>query len=533
MKTKLFPLYLGFWLIYFAIIWIQAVRVTPDGWDAAYLPHWADGAAHLSYMANFAYRDNFPSQHPLFLGHPYSYSFAADYLGGLLVKIGLSLPDSYNLLGFLLSAATVVCLWQLLAGILKSSGKTFLAATLFFFSGGLGWRYYLNGITRQDNFFFSLFTQIPQTPIVWLNTIVGELIPQRSFLLGLPLGCLLLGVFIRRFIYHHPVPRFLLIISGIVLGCLPVIHPHTALIITTAIAIYGLSNLIQCRSTWRSILIDLAMIGIPAAAVGFSLSSRFIFPAVTDGFFRYFPGWLARTTQTNWLLFWLDNWGLFLPLAFIGTLKSNLKTKLILAPFWLWFLLANLFLFQPYDWDNSKLLTWVYLLFTIPVVQQLCRLPRSRPAGILTAIVILVVLTFAGAADALRMLDTQTQSLKLLDNNEIRLATYLRQHTPTDAIILTSTTHRNWVPMATGRQILCGYRGWMWTYGINDATRFDDMQAIYRGTAQADRLIKQYGIDYIVVGPEENYEFATNQSYFDSHYSVFYQTATTTIYQVN
>jgi hypothetical protein len=534
MKSKLFIFYLGFWFIYFCLIWINAIQVRADGWYAAYIPHWADGAAHLSYMASIAFRPTLPHIHPLYLDHPFAYSFAADFLGGLLTKAGVDLPLSYNLIGLLLSLLVVITVWHLFRSLQKSPFHTLLATSLFFFSGGLGWRYYLNreAPPQTDGYFFSLFTQIKDTPIVWLNTIVGELIPQRAFLLGLPLGCLLLYIFIRRLVFHHSFSKPVLILSGVILGFFPLIHPHTAMIIISCLAIYGLHHLIFFPSSRRQTLLDLALIGVPSLLIGSALASVYIFPAVSQGFFRPLPGWLAATTQTNWFLFWFDNWGLFLPLAAIGTLRVSPRLKLVLAPFWLWFILANLFLFQPYDWDNSKLLTWVYLMFTLPVTHLLARLTKTWLTRLILASTI-ILLCFSGGVDAFRMLNTHQHSLLLLSRQELTLAEYLKTTTSPDSVILTATTHRNWVPIATGRQILCGYRGWMWTYGIDDADRVSDIQAIYRGVPQAPQLIKQYGIDYVIIGPEEQAEFNINQAFFDTHYPMIYRHSDTLIYQIN
>lgn len=535
MKTKLFWFYLLCWTYYFGIVWFNALRIRPDGWYAAYIPHWADGAAHLSYMASFAYRDFFPLTHPLFAGHPFNYSFAADFIGGLLVKAGLSLPLSYNALGFVLSLASVTAIWLLLNVITRSPIKTCLASTLFFFSGGLGFRYYLNPATAppKNTFFFPTLTQIQHTDIVWLNTIVGELIPQRSFLLGLPLGVFVLLIVLNRFINHQPVRKSILVLAGICLGLMPIIHPHTAMIVCATLIVYGSHSIFHFKTHRLHTVIDLSYIAIPAIGLGWIIFSTFITSSTVSTFFRFFPGWMAQTTQTNWALFWLDNWGLFLPLAIIGTMTSSTHHKLMLIPFWFWFILANLFLFQPYDWDNSKLLTWVYLIFTIPVANVLARLFTRGMLAKIIAICACVVMCLSGAVDAMRMLDTHTYSLKLLDNQELALAAYVQKYTSPSAVILTSTTHRNWVPIATGRQILCGYRGWMWTYGINDAWRYGDMKTIYAGSAQADHLIRQYGIDYIVVGPNELEEFVVNNAFFNQHYPVVHQSSTTTIYAVN
>ena len=93
-------LYVIGWALYFTVIWMNAIQLRGDGWYAAYLPHWGDGVAHLSYMAAFAYRLVFPLYHPLFIFHPFTYSFAADLIGGLIAKTGIPLWFAYNLWGF-------------------------------------------------------------------------------------------------------------------------------------------------------------------------------------------------------------------------------------------------------------------------------------------------------------------------------------------------------------------------------------------------------------------------------------------------
>ncbi len=524
--------FFAFWIIYFAVVWQNALQVSSDGWYSAYLPHWGDGAAHLSYMSSFAYRDTFPQFHPLFFNHPFTYSFVTDLIGGLLVKLGLSLPHAYNLLGFCLSITTLFAIWKLLHLVLKSIPKTVLAANLFLLSGGLGWQHLFTGQVNLDPqqglpYLFTPLTQIPHTDIVWLNVLLGELLPQRAFLLGLPLGCLLLYWWISHFIYHQPLSRTKLVISGIILGLMPIVHPHTGMVLVGTIACYGLFNL-------RRHFIDLVYIAIPSLVVGLTSYFLFVASAISPGFFRFSPGWLAPNTQTSWLIFWWDNWGLFLPLALISTLVLPNAYKKLLLPFWLWFVLANLFLFQPYDWDNAKILTWVHLLFTIPVTLLLSQVITSKkifPRVIVSLIVVSLIIS--GGFDALRLLDTQTYRLPLLTTGELATADFIRRHTPKDAIILTSTSHRHYIPIATGRQILCGYLGWMWTYGINADTRIKDIRDIYAGKPNADSLIHHYGIDYVVIGPEEKGEFAINQAFFTTRYSLFYQSPSISIYQVN
>ncbi len=524
-----------FWVTYFGVVWAGAIQVRTDGWYAAYLPHWGDGAAHLSYMASFAFKSLLPTTHPLFLFHPFTYSFAADFIGGMITRIGLPIWLAYNLWGYILSIGCTFSLWYIFYAFTRSKVKTILASTLFLTSGGLGWKYLILdhlGITHPStvSYFPILYTQRESVGLVWLNVIVGELIPQRAFLLAIPIAVFLLITWYRQLLLNLPQSRRRLILSGILFGFMPIIHPHTTMVLALTVAWWGIYAL--CHKHLNAIK-NLLYVGIPAVMLGLFFSLKFVTPTTSSGFFRWYPGWLSGPHHMSWFLFWVDNWGLFLPLALIGTLLTKDKIlRQILYPFWTWFLLANLFLFQPYDWDNAKILTWVYLIFAIPVANMLVLLWQGKWLNKSLAVVSFIILTLAGGIDAAHMLDTNTYRLQLVNQNEVQLAEQIKARTPSSSIILTSTTHRNWVPMLTGRQILCGYLGWMWTYGIDADSRVQDIKSMYAGSTNAEQLLNHYGINYVVVGPEERYEFDVNDNFFAERFPVLLQTATTTVYQV-
>jgi hypothetical protein len=77
---------------------------------------------------------------------------------------------------------------------------------------------------------------------------------------------------------------------------------------------------------------------------------------------RWLIGWVSGAVFPPW--FWIKNTGLFWPLlllALLSPLALRGRIRLLIAPFSLVFLVANLVKFQPWDWDNSKLLVFWYL----------------------------------------------------------------------------------------------------------------------------------------------------------------------------
>jgi len=120
----------------------------------------------------------------------------------------------------------------------------------------------------------------------------------------------------------------------------------------------------------------------------------------------------------------------------------------------------------------------------------------------------------------------------LLEEEEINLATKVREKTAENSVFLTSDLHNHFIPTLTGRQIVMGYRGWLWTYGIDYRGREKDVLKMFQGGSESRGLLKKYGVDYVVIGPSEKETVLANKSYFDNNYPVVMQSDKTAIYQI-
>src|SRR5207248_11415394 len=97
-------------------------------------------------------------------------------------------------------------------------------------------------------------------------------------------------------------------------------------------------------------------------------------------------GWVSGADWPPW--FWIKNTGLFWPLlllALLSPLALRGRVRLLIAPYSLVFLVANLVKFQPWDWDNSKLLVFWYLASAVAVGALLLRFWRSHVFGAIGA----------------------------------------------------------------------------------------------------------------------------------------------------
>jgi len=233
-------------------------------------------------------------------------------------------------------------------------------------------------------------------------------------------------------------------------------------------------------------------------------------------FFAWEIGW--DHGQDNPIWFWFKNTGFFIPLVFIAVLIRGggyLVSKRLLLfylPFTLCFIIPNFVKMAPWIWDNIKVLFYFWLASAPLVALLLARLWRQGPIRRVVAVVLFVSVTFAGALDvagiAMRSIKYQ-----VFDTAGLRFAELVKAQTAPRALIIHAPVHNTPV-FLTGRRSLMGYPGHIWTHGLEFVQRESEIKRIYLGMPDADQLIKNYGIDYAVVGPHERTVTRVNEQFF-------------------
>ncbi|HET9847625.1 MAG TPA: hypothetical protein VFR68_03630, partial [Candidatus Dormibacteraeota bacterium] len=259
-------------------------------------------------------------------------------------------------------------------------------------------------------------------------------------------------------------------------------------------------------------------------------------------------GWMSQydSPQPGYdfpVWFWLKNTGLFWPLlllALLSPLALRGRARLLIAPFSLVFVVANIVKFQPWDWDNSKLLVFWYLASGVAVGAMLIRIWRATAAGPLVAGIAWLTLIASGALSLLQVLPPQGPTYVWFSAEDVQLATQVRELTPPRAVFVTGADPTNEIaayptnPVAdlAGRSVLMSYPGWLWSYGINYAQREADIRRIYNGGQTALDLLHHYHADYLVIGPNEMAELRPNLRYFDATFRLAIHTEHWQIYAV-
>ena len=100
------------------------------------------------------------------------------------------------------------------------------------------------------------------------------------------------------------------------------------------------------------------------------------------GAMRIELGWLAAPDP--WLWFWLKNLGLFVPLSLVALMRGDTHWRLMpdvsSRASCRVFVIANVVVFQPWAWDNTKVLAYWFLAGCILVAALLSRCLGERGA---------------------------------------------------------------------------------------------------------------------------------------------------------
>ncbi|HTM57307.1 MAG TPA: hypothetical protein VL123_02710 [Candidatus Udaeobacter sp.] len=517
---------LAAFVIRWAILWSSALRVDAQGLEAGFTNLWADWSEHLGDVASFAYGGNFPPVHPRLAGHAFSYHYLTSVTAAALVRLGVDPIIVLPLQSFIFSVALLLAVYAFARRIAGNRVAAALATLLFLLGGGWGFSVSIREALRSGGLHTLLHAPwdrggVEAANYRWPNMVFALIAPQRAYLYGLPLGLLVLRLLPGA--ATAPERRFFL--AGVVAGLLPLAHQGTllslALITPLLVLLFPARGWLTFFVAWIAIAVPQLLLLLHAGAGPLSA-------------FRFHPGWIAAPDPWGW--FWLKNLGLILPLAVAGLAWPGLFTRdsrRVLFALMPAFLIANLFIFQPWDWDNTKILTLWYLGISILCGAALAALWR-RWAGAVPRIALGVALASMVLSGLLLNLDEMMGRDRhtLLSHEELDLARMIRERTPPHALFAAGLRHNHPVAVLSGRRVLIGYPAWLWSQGIDSAAEERDLRTILAFAPGAPELIARYGIDYVVVGPEETEKLGANPGAYASRYPCVIRTASYSVFAV-
>lgn len=496
---------------------------------------WGDLPFHLTLINSFKERGLLTTlnQFPLYFGEKTRYPFVFDYLSAILLKLGLNLRWSIIIPSILVLIALIICLYYLALKISKRRLVGFFTPFLFIFNGSIFALYYFWKDFKKTNFpLFKFLNNLPiqythlsEKGIEFSNLVADFLLPQRTILLGLVFACLSL-IFLWN--YWETNDRKKLLKSAIVIGLMPLIHTHLflSLILFSFFLffiqwIYFKKFSIKEWFLWGVIVLVLAIGPV-----------LWLFPFNNKSFFRVQLGWMANGEFFWW--FWLKNLGLYLILLIFGfsIIKKyphwNKIVTFYLPAFLIW-IICNIFIFQPWEFDNMKIFIFWFLLSTIIIACYFDYLLRRRVIFKVLAVFLFLLIILPGFLAVFRELKT---SYVLYTNSDLELANFVTKNTKTSDLFLTTDKHNNPISSLAGRQILMGYRGWLWSHGIDYNERFNDLLNIYNGSDIAYQLISKYAPNYILVEKKTDSQWLINYNYFKNHFRPVFENSAYILYKI-
>lgn len=502
---------LFFWATWFAFLFSQMLKIESDGLYAGWINVWGDWAAHLSYTTSFALGDNFPPTMPLLADNRFGYPFLADFFPAMLMKLGLSLIPAMLFSSWIwavLLTAWLIEFGRTVSGKLKVG---ILSAWLFLFGGGLGWWWWLNGFN-----FNAEYSHLKIANIEWINIITAQIIPQRGFVMGFTLSLL----------SYYLLWRKRLLIAALTLIVLPLVQAH-ALFIPLAVAFFlMISRQLKSKGwPWFWLIVTLGV--TPQLVYFFGQSTNSL------NFIRWQVGWMAHQGNEPTWWFWLKNLGVFWPLVFFGLALAKSRLRYFSLPFWIIFVAANLFVWHPWEWDNSKFLTHWFLMATVLSAIALTKGFNNRHWWVKLITLIAFAATIgSGILDNLYLSQYQQRKIRLIKSEDVALAKWVIQNTPADSLWLTADNHDHWLPILTGRKVILGYKGWLWTYGLDYSRQEAAAKTMWQGGDLAKTILDDHGVNYVVVGPAEKYLVKDlNSDWFAANLEPIQQNEETTIYR--
>jgi len=558
--------YFGFWFLYFLWFWSRAISFDPFGnLISGHVNIWGDWALHFTMGSAMAYRKLVLLESPLLLHAPFGYPFLCDFISAVLIRAGVPFFRAFTVPSFLFSLLFVWALYWLYRNFFKSERTALISSLIFIFNGGIGFWIFLKDVVKAKPFWKALlyppreYTILRDVHIEWASVISSMVIPQRSFQIGFPLALISLGlVFKYQGLQGFPengvrLSRkvFYLTLASVILGLMPITQAYAFLACFVILGFWVGSDFV-CSGRdffrrkiqfWGGLVAVTALIAVP-------LLSYFIWPNLSRGsFFHWNPGGFAGGGGFGLIRFWFRNWTIVPVLSLLGAVlwiwrdngfRQRMGKAVFSFPFFFLFIAVNLFIFQPWAWDNTKILAWASLGMSGFAGYFLDRMffeknfsLRLFPFGPLGRKIVggflFFFMTASGILDAYRVQIPRLNSNQMYSAEDLFLASWVRQNTPADSLWLAAPFHNNWLFNLTGRRVLMGYEGWLWTHGYKYQNIISDLRIMFRNP-QKKELFDKYGVDYVMAGPIEERDFKADPALYSSlfhaaltteHYGIF------------
>lgn len=500
---------------------------------------YGDLCMHLS-IATSLRGSALPADYNILPGTTLGYPILTDATATTMLLFGASIQTAMIVPAAVMSAL-VYCGYLIFAReVTRNTPAAVVAAVLLFFNGGLGFLYDFDLSGHDFSKITEIFTGYYKTPanqpeynLRWSNLVCDLLLPQRTFLGG---WTLLLPAlyFARSALRRHETRDYLL--ATLFASALPMVHTHSF----AALGLYCTGScvyqFVADPENRRKLVRGAGMfLGLTLVCALPQVISSTLKQATREGFVRLHFNWVNYTDEgfvDFYPWFWAKNIGLPLLAMICALLEWKKRDRMDFVGAACIFVVAELVLFQPLDYDNNKLF-YIWYLLMLPAAGSACvgvwrRLRGTRSRALLAAL-FLAGSTISGALSIARECVSDYQLFSAAD---VAAAEYIEENTDPDDMFLTGLHHNNPVYALAGRDVVCGPSLFLYWHGLDYMSRDARVRAFYADPENNLDLLREYNVKYIVSGSAERYELSSNEEALDALFELIYDEMGTKIYRV-
>ena len=465
-----------------------------------------DLALHIAYIKGFASGVALWPDNPIFIEGKLRYPAGVDLFNALLSCLHFDLFRTLVWTGLLASVATCFALY-------RWGGPFGIAG--FLFNGGLaGFQVLQNG---------KFLDYQGDKTIAWKSIPLAMFVTQRGLLYAIPAGLLLLchwrSLFASRVTKDDASVRaskrllpFWLEVS--LYATMPLFHVHTFLALSLVLAVFIVTADWVAR---KRIVLLLGSSLVPASLLVWTITDHFHASSIL----KWNPGWVQHSGDfaAPFLHFWLLNFGFTLPLAIlllgVCLWQSYNQSKPAEPRFGLSlsftaaaaaiFVLAVLVKTAPWEWDNTKLILWAYIIM-LPFLWS--ELVNRWPLPVRAAVVF--ALFGSGFVSLLGGLGAGKTGFNIADRAETDAVAMVVRKLPVANRFASFPTYNHPLLLA-GRKVALGYPGHLWTQGFDYSKQMEQLTSLMKGAGDWKATARALTTRYLFWGPNEktNYPGST------------------------
>ncbi|MFA4945968.1 MAG: DUF2298 domain-containing protein [Candidatus Micrarchaeia archaeon] len=445
---------------------------------------------HTAIITTLA-NGNQPPVNPFYDGHPLNYYyFTHSYSAALLVG-GLNLETAAALPPVLAGAAFLALVYEFCRKRFPKrapaslAGFAVLACILILF----------NGTMAFENLNYPFFhNQLRDSGFPFENILIDFFIINFSAVLALTLAIIILKLILEKKTE-----------AVWLTSLLPMINLPTFLILL-------IPNLLE-KINIKKIMLPIGLAIVQVAVLLIQNAENFT-PHLR-------LGWLS--TEQNFAsiaAFWLNNLGPYLVLSFIGLywLKNKDANRMWLAllpPV----ILANIFIFTPYAWDNFKFFLIFFIYTAILSAYAITEMWRRGAPWRILAGALFVVMTLTGFLSVATLLENSNTAIYTAA--DLRACEWIQENTPKDAVFLIDNEMHSCLPGIAGRRVYLGFGEWLTNHGIDYSQQLVENERMLAGDCV---LIKEKNVRYAYftanVKPTEELEAESTRIYEDNSHVI-------------